>query len=206
MENNVTPKVINDLNVIVKELTNKRKNNEALRFVVLLLFIGILAIFIYASKAIFWKPENDPMISAVSIFSLATLLAGSALTGGCLVGFIFAIPKSVSNSEINLIKTGKGYISNDNLVQVSDWLTKIIVGVGLTKLTSIPYYIQSMGSYVGKSIGGDVWGEVAAESIVVYFSICGFLLAYLWTRLYFARMLEDSESFENSVENKPLNI
>jgi len=91
-------------------------------------------------------------------------------------------------------KNKSGYISNDNLVQVSDWLTKIIVGVGLTKLTKIPSYVVAMGEYLGNALGGKIWGQVAADSIVIYFSISGFLLAYLWTRLYFAKMLEESET------------
>jgi len=173
-----------------RNLTNQEKNNQALRFVKILLIIGIAALFIYALRA--YAFTEKPFTNAISFFSLGILIGGSALTVGCLIGFIFAIPKSISNSDTNLIKTGKGYISNDNLVQVSDWLTKIIVGVGLTKLTRIPGYIHSMGQYMGGAIGGTVIGEVGAESIVVYFSICGFLIAYLWTRLYFARMLEDS--------------
>jgi hypothetical protein len=137
--------------------------------------------------------------SVISILSLCVLIAGSTLAIGCLSGFVFAIPKSISNPNATNINLSKGYISNDNLVQVSDWLTKIIVGVGLTQLTHIPQYMQSIGHYVGMSLGGEVTGEVAAISIIVYFLICGFLLSYLWTRLYFARMLEDAEIVQQNV-------
>lgn len=179
---------------------NSIKNNQAIRFIEILIGFGLLSILIYASSALFWNPENGPVINAILIFSLGILVAGCALALGCFIGFIFAIPKSITNSDTNIIKTSKGYISNDNLVQVSDWLTKIIVGVGLTKLTFIPSYIKSMGEYIGQSLGGKIWGQVAADSIVIYFAISGFLLAYLWTRLYFAKMLEDSENGEGNIQ------
>ncbi|MGP8217344.1 MAG: hypothetical protein ACLQQ4_17380 [Bacteroidia bacterium] len=60
-----------------------------------------------------------------------------------------------------------------------------------------------MSEYMGATLGDDsigtnapgsvghLTGTIAAGSIVVFFLICGFLLAYLWTRLYFGRMLEE---------------
>ena len=189
------------------------KNNQALQFVILLLIIGILFIIIYAFRSLWWVDNTPKTVTAngittttphivceavyyqlvISSLSVGIFIAGSALALGCIGGFIFAIPKPIATSDNNLIKTQKGYISNDNFVQVSDWLTKIIVGVGLTKLTQIPGYMQHLGVYLGEALGGTRIGEVAVESIVIYFLICGFLLSYLWTRLYFGRMLEDAE-------------
>ena len=195
-----------------KNLTSQEKNNQALKFVKTLLIIGIFSVFLYAIRTMwFINPDsktyykNYNFSTTISFFSLGALIAGSALAVGCLTGFVFAIPKSITHSDVNMVKTGKGYISNDNLVQVSDWLTKIIVGVGLTQLTHIPDFMQSVGEYIGKSIGCSETGEIAADGIIVYFSICGFLLAYLWTRLYFARMLEDFDDQQDETE-KPVVI
>ena len=202
-------------------LLKSKKNNQALKFVIILIGIGIISIIVYSMKNL-WSIslEPDPITKIIKTitspakfnqlvifcFSVGLLIAGSAITIGCLVGFIFAIPKQIKNSDNNFIKAGQGYISNDNLVEASDWLTKIIVGVSLTQLTSIPRYLHLLGKYVGIPLGGDVTGEVAAESIVIYFLICGFLLSYLWTRLYFARMLEESDNVEppEHVEPVPL--
>lgn len=170
----------------------KIRNNEAIRFIEILIGFGFLSILIYACNVLTWDAINNPVTNSILIFSLGILVAGCALSSGCFIGFIFAIPKSITTSETTMIRTKIGYISNDNLVQISDWLTKIIVGVGLTKLTRIPGYIQAMGEYIGDSLGGKIWGQIAADSIVIYFAISGFLLSYLWTRLYFAKMLEDS--------------
>jgi|ERR1700749_1298010 len=206
----------------ISGLSESNKKNQALRFVQILIYIGIFSVFIYAARMM-WSQEKlvdkdgvgildinhkqmyKEIISfhfynintAVSFFSLGILIAGSAITIGCLIGFIFAIPKSAKNSNTNLTTASHTYVANDNLVEVSDWLTKIIVGVSLTQLTHIPKYLESIGQYIAPSIGGTTTGEVAAESIVVYFLICGFLLAYLWTRLFFAELLENSEKEEN---------
>jgi hypothetical protein len=177
---------------------NQGKNNLAIRFVGLLILFGLIAIFVYSLTPMFYvdqggkHPTNYNLNLVVSFLGICTLIAGSALTAGCLTGFIFAIPKSISTSPTNQVRTKQGYISNDNLVQVSDWLTKIIVGVSLTQLVNVPGYVKKLGNYLGPAIGGGDIGKIASISIVVYFLICGFLLAYLWTRLYFANMLEDA--------------
>lgn len=183
------------------ESVEPEKSNQALLFVRVMLLAGLIAILIYAIRGMWWQETINGVVytwikfqTGVWYFSLGLLIAGSALAAGCLTGFIFAIPKSMSNASTNAIKTSKGYVSNDNLVQVSDWLTKIIVGVSLTQLTNIPRYLKQMGDYIGKSIGGAETGAVAAIAIVVYFLICGFLLSYIWTRIYFGKMLEASET------------
>jgi len=40
------------------------------------------------------------------------------------------------------------YMPNTNLEDVSDWLTKIIIGVTLTQLTKIPGYLQSIADNI----------------------------------------------------------
>ena len=79
---------------------------------------------------------------------IAVLLSGSCVMVGGLLGFLFGIPKALQlRQEPETVKpTGQGenrnnrqaYRANTNLEEVSDWLTKILVGVGLTQLNSIP--------------------------------------------------------------------
>lgn len=109
------------------------------------------------------------------------LIAGAASMLGAFLGFIFGIPKYVPVSDPNAKKTGAIAFS-DNLVQVSDWLTKIIVGVGLTQLTNIPHYLNKIGTHV--QAHSAVQANVAI-AILVYFIICGFAAGYLWTTIYY---------------------
>lgn len=72
---------------------------------------------------------------------------------------------------------------NTNLEQISDWLTKILVGVGLVQLGSIIDSVSRLADYVGAPLGDAAAGPAFALSVLVYFFVVGFLLAYLWTRL-----------------------
>jgi tetratricopeptide (TPR) repeat protein len=79
------------------------------------------------------------------------------------------------------------YASNTNLEQISDWLTKIIVGVGLINLKNFPSYLKATATYFG-SLSSCGQGYVAIpESVslatLLYFFVCGFFFAYLLTRL-----------------------
>jgi hypothetical protein len=79
------------------------------------------------------------------------------------------------------------YASNTNLEQISDWLTKIIVGVGLINLKNFPSYLKATATYFG-SLSSCGQGYVAIPDSVslatlLYFFVCGFFFAYLLTRL-----------------------
>jgi hypothetical protein len=87
---------------------------------------------------------------------------------------------------------------NNNLSEISDWLTKIIVGVGLTQLTNIPPFIGKIGTKLSPIFGGQLSGRVLAISIVIYFTCAGFLCVYLWGNLYFIRLIHNQKIYLES--------
>ncbi len=119
-------------------------------------------------------------------FSAGFLLAGASLFIGVLVGFIFGIPKtskpSAGSSNPVQSNTDVAYSLNTNLEEISDWLTKMLVGVGLVQLTAIPGYISRIASYWETSIGRHFPAAYVA-ALIAFFSLTGFLIGYLWTRL-----------------------
>jgi hypothetical protein len=123
--------------------------------------------------------------------SLIGLIALSSFVIGGLGGFLFGIPIPKAKSTGDSQNT---YEDNDNLVQVSDWLTKIIVGVGLTQLVQIPDKLTSMGEKLKPAFYSGPIGELAAIATLLYFGVTGFTLTYLWTRLYFKKMLIRSDN------------
>lgn len=167
---------------------------------------GCVLILLYALR--FWSAES------AQIFAVGVLVAGAALSGGFLAGFIFGIPRvggkataeaadvsggaraSASDAESNSVTP------NSNLVEISDWLTKIIVGVGLVELNSIPGKLGALAYYLGPSLrparcDGKAacadyvgTGQAAGLTIILFYFVIGFLLGYVWTRLYFQRDLE----------------
>lgn len=114
-------------------------------------------------------------------------LAGSSLLGGVLVGFLFAIPKSDSSlgNSIRSTEESRGaskYSLNTNLEDISDWLSKMIVGVGLVQLTSVPGYIKRASLYWSSSVKPG-FPAAYTSTLIIFFCLLGFLVGYLWTRL-----------------------
>lgn len=125
----------------------------------------------------------------VQQLSSAAMLGGACLCLGGLLGFLFAIPRYLvqdasSRASPNSESFGIRYDPNDNLVQISDWLTKILVGVGLTQITKVPEFLERFGEYFGQSLGDS--GKSVSITILILFSISGFLFGYIWTRIFFA--------------------
>jgi hypothetical protein len=151
-----------------------------------------------------------------SVVSVGVLAAGASLLAGTLLGFLFGIPRTLqgenpppptpgsppaaTTAEATLPRSTDSttsprnettanqlaYRVNTNLEQISDWLTKILVGVGLTQLTSIPGKLHQVATFFAKGMGDANSSEAAVVAILLYFAICGFLAGYLWTRLFLA--------------------
>jgi CheY-like chemotaxis protein len=84
---------------------------------------------------------------------------------------------------------------NSNLVEVSDWLTKIIVGVGLIELKSLPGSARSMAAFIAPSLATDTPTAMAVVGgIMLFFSVHGFLIGYLLTRIYLSIMIKRADS------------
>jgi hypothetical protein len=76
---------------------------------------------------------------------------------------------------------------NANLEEISDWLTKIIVGIGLMELNNIPGNLDRLARYVAAGLVPTPASPppvTFALAIIVYFSVLGFLSGYLLTRLF----------------------
>ena len=80
--------------------------------------------------------------------------------------------------------SGGTYRPNTNLEQISDWLTKILVGVGLVQFTTLARHAGDLVAFLGEPFGGDPYGETFAGGTLVVFAVSGFLTFYLVTRVY----------------------
>ena len=116
-------------------------------------------------------------------------LASATVGGG--FGFLFGIPKILQSDRLpdeNASNAVIGYRQqvNTNLTEISDWLTKIIVGLSLINLTKFPPYLTAMAQTLSASIepASPAPHMAFAYALLVCFSILGFLFGYLYTRLY----------------------
>ena len=105
---------------------------------------------------------------------------------GAIVGFLFGIPRVLS-------KPGSTFAANTNLEQVSDWLTKIMVGVGLVELGQIPTQVNRLAEVMSPSFGGAPEGASVATGVILVFSAGGFLIGYITSRTFILQILRDAE-------------
>ena len=175
-----------------KELTDSQK---ALRGLGGAMLVGIFGVFVYAAHA-------GGKEGFLAIVSVGVLLAGaSALVGGAL-GFLFGIPRTLQqeggspSAEANPEGAEAGgpthridYRVNTNLEQISDWLTKILVGVSLTQISEIRDGLVSLTAFAAQGLGPQSQGQVFAFALLSYSAVLGFLFGYLWTRLFLAGAL-----------------
>ena len=156
--------------------------------------LGIALPFVFAAQS--GSLATFATVSAVGI----GILAASMATGG-LLGFIFGIPTSLQNIPTPP-PTADGqaggapaalYVGNTSLEQISDWLTKILVGVGLTQLSSIPTALADLGAFLAGGLGNLPGATVFAPTLVVFAILDGFFLSYLWTRLNLGSLLAQSD-------------
>ena len=112
------------------------------------------------------------------------------------MGFLFGIPRTLQSDAAPPGAGAAGGSApqpqdyaqrvNTNLEQISDWLTKILVGLGLTQLGRVPDMIRDAAAYVASGSADPRSAAVGASAMIVYFSIMGFIGGYLLTRLFLA--------------------
>ncbi len=175
-----------------KELTDSQK---ALRGLGGAMSVGALSVVVYAAQV----GGKEGFLAMVSV---GVLIAGaSAFVGGAL-GFLFGIPRTLQqegaspSAEANPAGVEAGssarridYRVNTNLEQISDWLTKILVGVSLTQIPEIRDGLVSLTAFAAQGLGPEGQGQVFAFALLSYSAVLGFLFGYLWTRLFLAGAL-----------------
>lgn len=111
-------------------------------------------------------------------FCLLWFASGAAFFTGTIGGFLFGVPKVVSN-PVNTASQSNRYKVNTNLEEISDWLTKIILGLGLVHVEKVIRFIGSLGEQVATAIGTAQGAKAIAVSAMVYGFVCGFIVVYI---------------------------
>ena len=125
----------------------------------------------------------------LQLLGRASLVATAAFSVGGIFGFLFGIPRAPSG------KPDGTFQHNTNLEQISDWLTKALVGAGLTQLQTIWGGVRSAARMVAEGSGG-LLGEPSAIAIMILYAVAGFLAGYLFTALFLGQALTSAFSAE----------
>lgn len=206
---------VNPIEALKSFTRSNRKSNKDVWYTCLFL-VGLALVGV--AGVTFWSIAEGSLRAFASGW---LVLSGAALVGGIL-GLLFGIPKSISDPALAALSAREAapsdrsgstpatfrrtYAVNTNLEQISDWLTKIIVGVGLTQLPQLKQTFGVMASGVGASFAvGSVQpaaANVVAASIVIYGLIAGFLSGYLLTRIFLPGVLTRADALQEELNEE----
>lgn len=160
---------------------------------VLIPFVGLALL---AAICVGWKANA---VGPVLLWVFASLAAGGT------AGFLFGIPKagmmgktdsttvavdaaSALSDTVGNTAAGNGQRArpNTNLEEVSDWLTKILVGLTLVNLNELKnqVYHISLNAAAAIRVQPNNSDISVATALVVGFALIGFLVVYLYMRLF----------------------
>jgi hypothetical protein len=162
---------------------------------------------------------TSPWAKGLGVGVTLFLLAGAAAAVGAALGFLFGLPRSRFTDELAATPpaTAAGstaskhasthYLGNSNLIKVSDWLTTIVIGLGLVNLANLVPALRSLATALHDPLGGAPYSGAAGVSACITALIGGFLVVYLFTVVRVRQLLEESEDQNEEVpvlESLPL--
>jgi hypothetical protein len=163
----------------------------------LLLILSGIAVYI----------EKGPA-AGTRVLVLSLLLAAASTVSGWLLGLLFGVPRTLARGQIASAAPRPNESGatqpdqpqarpsatsrvNTNLEDISDWLTKTIVGVGLTQLFAMPAYVWKVaGEMNTHGFGWDPYGRLLALGLFFYFAPGGFWLGYVGTRTILTKLFD----------------
>ncbi len=172
--------------------TDANGNSEDLRYtckvIGLAFLVGLIpGIWFTGAK---W---GAPLMAACACFSV-----------GAILGLLFGIPRSLQagahdpkNNEPGA--AGGGFGENTNLEQISDWLTKILIGASLVQMREIKDLLIKLATQFAQCLGGDACVAFALF-LIVYFAALGFLGSYLLSRLFLPGALRRAQIATQAVQ------
>jgi hypothetical protein len=140
--------------------------------------IGLLAMVSVATQ---WEHWTHGIVGRAIGYGI--LIAGFSFISGVLLGYLFGL-RPTDNSEKSAGQSSNPH-PKTNLAEIADWLTKIILGAGLVQLTHMPTPIWNFAINMSQGVVAGTHepaNPAMALAIMGFFSACGLLYGYLWTR------------------------
>lgn len=205
----------------------KQEAEERNRPAVVLAYIG--AALVAATLASMVLAQLCNSLAGIGVCGL---IVAVGISIGSLFGFLFSVPRILAkdsqaqaalaaassvparNSADANQKRERLLSSNTNLERISEWLTTMLVGVGLTQIGSLDRAFSQFSRFLGRN--AQVFGTGAAANagilpavgpfLLVCGLVIGFIFFYLYTRLYLSPLFQRVEVlFAEEPGGKPLN-
>lgn len=160
----------------------------------------VFALLVVVTLLAIWLGQANGIASQIGV-GLAILLA--SFTVGALFGFLFSVPRVLARGAATEDPAGASGSSagpgrrlletNSNLERISDWLSTLLLGAGLTQVSRAGEGLEAFGRFVARTAKGTGAAAavlpVMAPMILLIGAALGFLAMYLYTRIEITRML-----------------
>jgi len=170
------------------------------------IFVSALTALLFIITALFLIFLKCNIVAIVSTF---LLVACASFAGGASIGFLFGLPRAQKNQPKKEENCDDSYSDNTNLEEVSDWLTKIIVGLTLIKFNKIIDLINNAALSMEKAFKGSCNCETAffnayvfSYCTIVLFFLAGAGLCYLWARTNLSEIFAKARKAQHDAEAK----
>lgn len=151
----------------------------------LMLTLGVVAITTFAAGV----AGLDKFTQALGVLLLVA--AAASICGG-LVGFMLGLPRTYSGAEEGK-RPAPRILPNTNLEQISDWFTKVLVGIGLVEASTLANGVYQLAVSIQHGLDQSSAFAVGVIAIVVYYAAAGFLFGFLWTRLELGGAMHEAD-------------
>ena len=183
--------------------TSGDRTQRGVVFVSYLLVVGMVGASIVLGLSV--PGSSDVSGAGVGLAAFSLFAAAAAVGAG--LGFLFGLPRSrFADAALTDEQARNGgtsdpagttsahYLTNSNLIKVSDWLTTIIIGIGLVNLAKIGPAVGDLSNELQDPLGGADYAGIIGVSVIVVALLASIMLCYLWTSIRVRELLEDSET------------
>ena len=185
----------------IAELAERNRNRKAM-------FLGFVALGLVSAAALSLAASQTRGIpAAIGIGGL--IFVSTAAVGG-MFGFLFSVPRILAKDPLSPLPDKEGrqpdeegregerkvnlLRSNSNLERISEWLTTMLVGVGLTQvgqiddqLRAFSAFLRTETSHLGPA-GATI--PIIGPFVLLFGLVVGFIFFYLYTRLYLSALFQ----------------
>ena len=155
---------------------------------------GIACLIMAGAIFIFCAQPGGPGLAG---FGTGAVVAGGGIAIGAFFGLLFGVPRLLEQTR-DTKTTGvptqtSSYQANTNFTEISDWLTKIIVGVSLIQLGPIRDQLVALVNALAPGFGTSAAAAPFVAGLLATASVTGFLAGYLLARIYLPRVFNEAD-------------
>ena len=144
----------------------------------------VLAALVVAAAEVLFAAQQDQ--SFLGVLATELVIGGAGLAIGGFLGLLFGVPRLREGAEdpTGATPSASAYQANTNLTEISDWLTKIIVGVSLIQLGPIRDQFVALVAALAPGLGTSPAAAPFVAGLLGSSGMIGFLAGYLLSRIY----------------------